>query len=215
MHEGTTNGNDRDSFQAIARLGPQTLHIQTGQRPDSFQPSPKGLGSGDIYNEKGQRPGLSAFALRWHDAAISFAGSAAPCVEHKGSPTLIPAAIRPHLYAYLATVTRDNGSECPRVGGTEDHVHLAILISRTQTIAALVNHLKSHSSRWMKEQTGAQNFAWQHGYGVFSVGLTDRPALERYIDNQEKHHQKLTFQDEYRAFLLRYGVPFDEKYVWD
>ena len=67
----------------------------------------------------------------------------------------------------------------------------------------------------MKEQAGTQAFAWQHGYGVFSVGPTDRPALERYIDDQEIHHRKQTFQEEYRAFLVRYGVPFDEKYMWD
>ncbi len=133
----------------------------------------------------------------------------------KDRQPLIPAETRPHLHAYLATVTRDTGSGCPRVGGTEDHVHLAVILSRTQAIAALVNQLKSHSSRWMKEQTDSQTFAWQHGYGVFSVGPTDRPALERYIDDQQIHHQKQTFQEEYRAFLVRYGIPFDEKYVWD
>lgn len=67
----------------------------------------------------------------------------------------------------------------------------------------------------MKEQTGIDNFAWQHGYGVFSVGPANRLALEGYIDAQEEHHRKQTFQDEYRAFLVRYGVPFDEKYMWD
>ena len=123
--------------------------------------------------------------------------------------------LRPRLHAYIADIVRDHGSECPRVGGTADHVHVAVGLSRTQTMAALVNHVKSHSSRWCKDQGAAKDFAWQHGYGAFSVGIKDRDALERYIDTQQEHHRKYTFQEEYRNFLTRNGVPFDERYVWD
>jgi len=95
-----------------------------------------------------------------------------------------------------------------------DHVHLAIRFPRTITIAHLVEELKTSSSKWLKTQSLA-HFAWQNGYGAFSVGLSDLEALRKYIDSQEEHHRTQTFQEEYRAFLRRYGVEFDERYVWD
>jgi putative transposase len=128
----------------------------------------------------------------------------------------LDASIRPAFHAYLATVARNAGCECPRVGGVADHVHLAIRFSRTITIAALVEELKTSSSRWLKTQFPAlSGFAWQRGYGVFSVGPADLDALLAYIDNQEEHHRTRTFEEEYRAFLTKYGVAFDERYVWD
>ncbi|MEZ2346661.1 IS200/IS605 family transposase [Terriglobus sp. RCC_193] len=118
------------------------------------------------------------------------------------------------LHAYLATVARNLGCECFRVGGTADHVHLAIGLSRTITIADLISELKTSSSQWMKTQ-GAINFAWQRGYGAFTLGKSDLDALVRYIDNQEEHHRKIDFRDELRAILKRYGVEHDEQYLWD
>ena len=124
--------------------------------------------------------------------------------------------IRPSLHAYLATVARNAGCECPRVGGVADHVHLAIQLSRTITVAALVEEIKTSSSKWLKTQgSGLGRFAWQRGYGVFSVGPSDLQALLDYIDRQEEHHSRHTFQEEYRAFLTKYEVPYDERYVWD
>lgn len=76
--------------------------------------------------------------------------------------------------------------------------------------------MKTSSSKWLKTQTPElAGFAWQRGYGVFSVGPADLDALLSYIDNQEEHHRTRTFQDEYRAFLTKYGVGYDERYVWD
>jgi len=125
-------------------------------------------------------------------------------------------AIRSRLHAYLATVVRESGYECPRVGGTADHVHLAVHLSRTLTIAKLVEGVKTSSSKWLKPQSrGLEEFAWQRGYGAFSVGPTDLDALLAYIDNQEEHHRTRTFQEEYHGFLKKYGVAFDERYVWD
>jgi putative transposase len=124
--------------------------------------------------------------------------------------------IRSTLYAYIATVARNAGCECLRVGGMEDHVHLAIEFSRTITIAELVEELKTSSSKWLKTQTPhLSSFAWQRGYGVFSVGPTDSEALLTYIDRQEEHHREISFQEEYRAFLRKYRISFDERYVWD
>ena len=132
----------------------------------------------------------------------------------KDRRSLIHPEVKPRLHAYLAETVRATGCECPRVGGTADHVHLAVGLTRTVTVASLVNEVKSNSSRWMHEQA-IQNFAWQQGYGVFSVGPKDVDKLTQYIDTQEEHHRKRSFQEEYRAMLVRYGVPFDERYVWD
>ncbi|QHN02326.1 IS200/IS605 family transposase [Granulicella sp. WH15] len=124
--------------------------------------------------------------------------------------------LRPALYAYLATVARNAECECFRVGGVADHVHLALRMPRTATVAEIVEQLKVSSSKWIKTQSPRlAKFAWQRGYGVFSVGPADLNALIGYIDGQEVHHRKQTFQDEFRAFLKRYGVEFDERYMWD
>jgi REP element-mobilizing transposase RayT len=129
---------------------------------------------------------------------------------------LLNSEVRLDLCAYLATVARNADCECYRVGGVADHVHLAIRLSRTTTVAHLIEELKTSSSKWLKTQSPTlAQFAWQNGYGAFSVSPSDLEALRTYIDNQEKHHKIRTFQEEYRAFLKRYGVDFDERYVWD
>jgi len=132
----------------------------------------------------------------------------------KDRAPLIHDEIRPELHAYLATVARNQGCECYRVGGVADHVHLALHLSRTANIANVVQTLKSSSSQWMKTKN-IPTFAWQRGYGAFTLGRSDLETLLLYIDNQEQHHKKLTFQDEFRAVLQRYGIEADERYVWD
>ena len=128
----------------------------------------------------------------------------------------LAADTRPKLHAYLATVARNFGCEAYRVGGVADHVHLAIRLSRTVTIADLVQELKTASSKWAKTQSpDLAAFSWQRGYGCFSVGPTDVDALRAYIDDQENHHRTRTFRDELRMFLKKYGVEYDEAYVWD
>ena len=131
------------------------------------------------------------------------------------APVLNP-SVRSALHAYLATVARNAGCECYRAGGVADHVHLALRVSRTITTAKLVEELKTSSSKWLKTQSPAlAAFAWQRGYGAFSVGPSDLDALRHYIDTQEEHHRMRTFQAEYRAFLTKYGFEYDERYVWD
>src|SRR6266853_326124 len=106
----------------------------------------------------------------------------------KDRAACIGPSVRAALHAYLATVARNAGCECPRAGGIADHVHLAIRLSRTVTIAKLVEELKTSSSKWLKTQApelGA--FAWQRGYGCFSVRPGDLAALSAYIDGQEEH----------------------------
>ena len=83
-------------------------------------------------------------------------------------------------------------------------------------IAKLVEELKTSSSKWMKTQSPRlKDFAWQRGYGVFSVAPSDLDAVTQYIDRQEEHHRKASFQEEYRAFLMKYGIASDERYMWD
>ena len=115
------------------------------------------------------------------------------------------------VHAYLATVARNAGCECYRVGGIADHVHLAIRLSRTLAIADLVEELKTASSKWLKNQAeDLRGFSWQRGYACFSVGPADLDSLCAYIDQQEEHHRTRTFQEEFRMFLNKYGVDYDE-----
>jgi REP element-mobilizing transposase RayT len=128
---------------------------------------------------------------------------------------LVP-GIREKTHAFLAGAVRQCDCEAYRVGGVADHVHLAVRLSRTLSVADLVKEIKTASSKWVKTQDAAlHDFAWQHGYGVFSVGMSQKEPLLHYIDNQEEHHRTRTFQDEYRTFLTKYGIDYDERYVWD
>jgi REP element-mobilizing transposase RayT len=118
------------------------------------------------------------------------------------------------LHAYLAGTARSLDCECFRVGGVADHVHLAVRLAPTRTAANFVSGIKTGSSVWMKQQ-GVSEFAWQRGYGLFSVGPADLGALAGYIDGQAMHHRKRSFQDEMRGFFGKYHIAFDERYVWD
>jgi len=120
------------------------------------------------------------------------------------------------LYRYLATVCTTSGCPPHKIGGTRDHVHILFSLSRTITVAKFVETVKTASSKWIKVK-GVEftQFAWQNGYGAFSIGQSQFDTVRRYIETQEEHHQKRTFQDEFRALLRRYGVEFDERFVWD
>lgn len=134
----------------------------------------------------------------------------------KGRYPWLEPAIRVDLHPFLAGVARQAGCQCMRVGGVADHVHLAIGLGRQASPAGLVCDLKSASSKWLKTRAaGLGRFAWQTGYGCFSLGPDALPRLIAYIENQEEHHRRRTFQEEYRAFLDKYAVDYDERYVWD
>ncbi len=134
----------------------------------------------------------------------------------KGRVALLKEEVRPNLFAYLATVARNEGCECYRVGGVQDHVHLAIRLGKEQPLAKLIGQLKTSSSQWLKTQgQGLAQFSWQEGYGAFSVGPADLEALLRYIDGQEAHHRKQPFQEEFCAFLRRYGLDAEDPHLWD
>jgi REP element-mobilizing transposase RayT len=130
----------------------------------------------------------------------------------EGSKPIQDLSILPPLHAYVTNFARDKDCECFRVGGVADDVHPAIRMSRTITIAKFVEDLKTNSSKCLKTQSQTlAHFARQNGYGTFSIGPSDLEALRTYIDSQEEHHRKHTFQEEYRALLKKYGVEFDER----
>ena len=124
--------------------------------------------------------------------------------------------LRSEIHAYLGSVSKQLDCTPILVGGVEDHVHILARHARTISQSEWVKELKRVSSIWMKERdVPIHNFAWQSGYGVFSVSSSNLAAVQKYIAEQEEHHRKTTFQDEYRAFLKRHGVSWDEQYVWD
>ena len=134
----------------------------------------------------------------------------------KNREKTIPCHLSPNLHAYLAGLCRSKGSQAYRVGGTEDHIHIACTLPRTLTMAKLLEEIKKSSSIWMKQQEqGISHFSWQAGYGIFSLGQSQLPALLQYIDNQEEHHRTRTFKEELIELLEKYGVEYDEKYLWD
>jgi len=124
--------------------------------------------------------------------------------------------VLPSVHSYLATVARESGCECYRVGGVADHVHLAVRLSRTGAIAGLVENLKTSSSKWIKTQSPRlREFTWQRGYGAFSIGYRDLDSLISYIDRQAEHHKTMTFKEEYLALLDELGMKYDLQYLWD
>ena len=134
----------------------------------------------------------------------------------KGREPWIPAGVQPGLHAYLAGACRAVGSQAYRVGGTDNHVHVACILPRTLTISGLLEEIKKSSSHWMKRQEGAPDrFCCQAGYAAFSLGQSQLPALLHYIDNQREHHRVRTFNEELVDLLQRYGVDYDERYLWD
>jgi len=134
----------------------------------------------------------------------------------KNRAPLIDPDIEGELYPYLASICQACKSPSHAIGGTDDHVHIGLTLGRTISVADLLEEIKRSSSKWMKTKGSRYaGFAWQNGYGAFSIGQSQMPALKRYIANQKKHHESRTSQEEFREFLKRYQVPYDERYVWD
>jgi putative transposase len=124
--------------------------------------------------------------------------------------------VRPGLHAYMATVLANLNSPAVLINSVEDHVHILLNMGRTVSLAQVVEDVKKSSSKWIKTQGPKyEKFAWQAGYGGFSVSESNVPKVANYIRSQEEHHRLKTFQNEYRAFLEKHKMPYDERYVWD
>ena len=129
---------------------------------------------------------------------------------------LISDSVRPTLHAYMATVFQNLDCPADLINSVEDHVHVLFELARTVAISTAVEEIKKSSSKWIKTQGDEfATFAWQSGYGAFSVSESNAQTVRDYIGKQHEHHRRTTFQDEYRIFLERHRVAFDERYVWE
>ena len=127
---------------------------------------------------------------------------------------LIQDAWRDDLHRFISGILKNRRAELLSAGSVEDHIHLLIRYLPTQAIADLVRDIKTNSSMW-RHNLGDSTFAWQHGYGAFSVSKSMLPTMKAYLANQREHHRVHGFQSEYRELLTRHEVEFDEQYLWD
>jgi len=131
-------------------------------------------------------------------------------------PFLNDKKLRADMHAYLAKVLRQQSCETLIVNGVEDHIHALSSLSRTRSLASVVKESKRTSAGFAKDLSPTlAKFHWQNGYGAFSISPAHVDAVTEYIKNQEEHHRGVTFQEEYRRLLKKYGLTFDERYVWD
>ncbi|WP_367914648.1 IS200/IS605 family transposase [Leadbetterella sp. DM7] len=129
---------------------------------------------------------------------------------------LIHPPVEEELHAYLGGICNRLGCPVIKVGGYTDHIHILCMLSKKIALMKLLEELKSHSSKWIKTRGPEyKNFYWQDGYGAFSVNPSQVDIVIRYIANQHKHHSKKDFKSEYRVFLKKYNVEYDERYVWE
>ena len=129
---------------------------------------------------------------------------------------LIKPELQSRLWPYLGGVARENKMKALVVGGVADHVHVLLSIPSTLSVAKSIQLLKGNSSKWIHD-TFTQNwdFEWQEGYGAFSIGISGVADTIHYIQTQEEHHRTKSFQNELRHLLTKYGLEWDERYVWD
>ena len=119
------------------------------------------------------------------------------------------------LYAYIGSIIKDNESIPILINGVEDHIHILCVMSKNIALAKFVEEIKRHSSRWIKTKDPHYiKFAWQGGYGGFSVSPSLLDKTKEYIARQEEHHKKMSFKDEYLLFLKEYGIEYNEQYLW-
>lgn len=121
---------------------------------------------------------------------------------------------RNDLHAYLGGCIKTLDGVPEEIGGIEDHVHILLGLRATHCLADVLREIKKVSSRWVHEEVRVPQFAWQEGYGAFTVSASNIAAVRKYISTQAEHHRKHSFQDEYRALLKRHGIEFDERFLW-
>ncbi len=134
----------------------------------------------------------------------------------KNREPLIHPTMADRLHGYIGGVLRGDGNVLMLAGGMPDHVHLLVSLSRQSAVADVVRGIKSVSSGWVHSTySKLAGFAWQAGYGAFAVSYSNIEGVTRYIRTQAEHHRVRSFKEEYRAFLDRHGIEYDERYVWD
>jgi putative transposase len=133
----------------------------------------------------------------------------------KDRAPIIPDTLRAHLHSYAIGIMADEHCHVLAINSVRDHMHILFELNKTIALATAVQHVKQGTSRWINEQSdGPKQFAWQNGYGAFSVSVSNADQVSDYIAKQEEHHRKLTFQDELLAFLQKHNIKYDEQYLW-
>lgn len=142
------------------------------------------------------------------------------CLVHlvfstKNRQRLISPELQDRLWPYLGGIAKQNDMTALAIGGTQDHVHMLVCIPANLSISKAAQLIKGGSSKWVHDTFPEQrHFAWQEGYGAFSIGVSGVADTIAYINNQAEHHRARTFEEEFVAFLKRHGVAYDERYVW-
>jgi putative transposase len=128
---------------------------------------------------------------------------------------LIRKSWRDRLYGYIGGVLENKKAKLVAAGGLEDHIHVLASLPSTISLSEAANAMKANSSRWIHQNAPqAKGFEWQAGYGAFTVSKSVEPRVKGYIQNQEEHHRKLRFADEFIALLEKHGIPYEERYLW-
>jgi len=124
--------------------------------------------------------------------------------------------LRDRLFPYMSGIINELGGSVSTINGTKDHIHMLLRLPAATPLADAMRVLKTNSSRWVHETWAARrSFAWQTGYGAFSVSQSVADEFVRYIQNQAEHHRSMTFQEELIALLKRHGIEYDERYMWE
>ncbi len=123
--------------------------------------------------------------------------------------------IEQRIWAYMGGVARHHKMTALQIGGYDDHIHALVMAPPTISLSQIAQYLKGNSSQWIHETfPELSDFAWQEGYSAFTVSQSNLPAVVQYIQNQRKHHQRKSFEEEYRDFLHKHDVEYDERYLW-
>ena len=134
----------------------------------------------------------------------------------KNREWLIDQELEESLYAYMGGIIRERKGALLAGGGMPDHVHLLVSMARTWAVSDLVRDVKSNSSGWVHDsQPGRSQFAWQAGYGAFSVSASQLPRVKKYIGKQRSHHTTQGFKEEFRQLLAKHEMEYDERYIWE
>jgi REP element-mobilizing transposase RayT len=134
----------------------------------------------------------------------------------KNRSPLITPSVQPDLYDYIGGIIRGEGDVLLEIGGVSDHVHILAKFKPATSVSEMLNRIKAKSSKWVNEEkSGMRKFGWQEGYSAFTVSESQAPTVRRYIQNQERHHRRKSYQDEVRALLDKHGVEYEERFLWD
>lgn len=134
----------------------------------------------------------------------------------KNREPMVPRHLHPTLHAYMGGILRELGCTALEINTEPDHAHLLFVLCRTASLSDTVGKIKTGSTNWLQEQLPIlRNFHWRNGYGAFSVSQSSVAEVREYIRHQEQHHKAMTFQDEFRRFMNKHEMEYDERYVWD